>query len=62
MTRIAVVNQRRKLHKNCCRLLSKNMGGLRKTVFVDWSSLCRDVSLLGYKLMVGTTDIDFEGT
>ena len=32
----AVVNQRRKLCKNCSRLLSKNGGEFRKTVFVDW--------------------------
>jgi hypothetical protein len=31
----AVVNQRRKLYKNCSRFLSKNGGELRKTVFVD---------------------------
>ena len=31
----AVVNQRRKLYKNCCRLLSKNGEEIRKTIFVD---------------------------
>jgi hypothetical protein len=56
----AVVNQRRKLYKNCSRLLIKNGGEFHKTVFVDWSSLCRDRSVLCYRLMVGTTDIDFE--
>ena len=57
-----VVNQRRKLCKNYSRLLSKNGGEFRKTVFVDWSSLCRDESVLCYMLMVDTTDIDFEVT
>jgi hypothetical protein len=40
--------------------LSKNGGVFRKTVFVDQSSICRDGSVLYYRLMVGTTDIDFE--
>jgi hypothetical protein len=40
--------------------LSKNVGEFRKTVFVYWSSLCRDGSVLCYRLIVGTTDIDFE--
>jgi hypothetical protein len=31
----AVVNQRRKLCKNCSGLLSKKEGEFRKTVFVD---------------------------
>ena len=57
-----VVNQCHKLCKNCSRLLSKNEGEFRKTVFVDWSSLCRDRSVLCYRLMLGTTDIDFEVT
>ena len=55
----AVVNQHPKL---CSRLLSKNEGEFRKTVVVDWSSLCRDGSVLCYRLMVGTTYIDFEMT
>jgi hypothetical protein len=56
----AVVNQRRKLCKNCNRLLSKNGGEFRKIVFVDWSSLCWDGSMLCYRPMVDPTDIDFE--
>jgi hypothetical protein len=52
----AVVNQRRKL---CNRLLSKNGGEFHKTVFVDSSSLCRGGFVLCYRLMVGTTYIDF---
>jgi hypothetical protein len=31
----AVVNQRRKLYKNCSRLLNKKRGEFHKTVFVD---------------------------
>jgi hypothetical protein len=58
----SVANQRRKLCKNYSSLLSKNGGEFRKTVFVDWLSLCRDGSVLCYRLMVGTTDIDFEVT
>ena len=38
------------------------MGEFHKTVFVDWSSLCRYGSVLCYKLMVGTTYINFEVT
>ena len=57
-----IIKQRRKLCKNCSRLLGKNEGEFRKTVFVDRSSLCRDGSVLCYRLMVGTTDIDFEVT
>jgi hypothetical protein len=55
----AVVNQPRKLCKNCSRLLSKNGGEFHKTVFVDSSSLCRGGSVLCYRLMVGTTYIEF---
>jgi hypothetical protein len=65
MTRIdacAVINQRRKLCKNCNSFLSKNGGEFRKIVFIDWSSLYRDGSVLCYRLMVDTTDIDFEVT
>ena len=54
----AVVNQHRTLGKNCSRLLSNKGGG----EFVDWSSLYKDSSVLCYRLMVGTTDIDFEVT
>jgi hypothetical protein len=53
-----VVNQHRKLGKNYSRLLSKNGGEFCNTVFVDWSSLCQDGSVLCYILMVGTTYID----
>ena len=55
-----VINQRRKFCKDYSRLLSKNVGEFRKTVFVDWSSLCREWSVLCYRLMVGTIDIDIE--
>ena len=37
-------------------------GEFRKTVFIEWSSLCRDGSVLCYTLKVGITDIDFEVT
>ena len=57
-----VVNQHRKLCKNYNRLLRKNGGEFRKTVFVDWSSLFLDGSVQCYRLMVGTTDIDFDVT
>ena len=54
-----VDNQHRKFCKNCSRFLSKNGGEFHKTVFVD---LCREGSVLCYRLMDGTTDIDFEVT
>jgi transposase len=57
-----VVNQHRKLCKNYSRLLRKNGGEFRKTIFVDWSSLFLDGSVQCYRLMVGTTDIDFDVT
>ena len=58
----AVVNQRRKLCKNCRTLFSKNVDEFRKIVFIDKSSICRDGSVMCYRLMVGTTDIHFEVT
>ena len=40
--------------------LEQEWGEFCKTVFVDWSNLCRDRSVLCYRIMVGTTNIDFE--
>jgi hypothetical protein len=42
--------------------LKQEWGKFRETVFVDRSSLCRDGSVLCYRLMDGTTYIDFEVT
>ena len=42
--------------------LEQEWGEFRKTVFVDRSSLCRDGSVLCYRLIDDTTDIDFEVT
>ena len=60
--RVCSPQQARKLCKNYNMLLSKNGSDFCKNVFVDWSSICGDGFVQCYRLMVGTTYIDFEVT
>jgi hypothetical protein len=44
------------------QVIEQEWGRIPQDVFVDRSSLFRDGSVLCYRLMDGTTDIDFEVT